>query len=61
LFNENDINERIYWLIYQLHMDYETIVNMPWETVDWLYNRHVQQLIEMQKQQEEQSKTRHFI
>ncbi len=42
-------------------MSYDDIVNMPWETVDWLYNRHVQQLIEMQKQQEDQNKTRHFI
>lgn len=42
-------------------MDYETIVTMPWETVDWLYNRHVQTLIDQQKQQEAQNKTRHFI
>jgi len=40
-------------------MDYEGIMNSPWETVDWLYNRHVQELIDIQKQKEQQNN--HFI
>jgi len=53
LFTETDINERLYWLVYQLHLSYEELMNTPWEVIEWLYNRHLQQLIDEQKKQEE--------
>ncbi len=43
----------------QLHMGYDEIMNSPWEVVEWLYNRHVQELIELEKQKEQQRN--HFI
>lgn len=61
MFDENDINERVYWLIYQLHMSYEDIMNMPWETMEWIYRRHVQQLVDMQQEQNKQNGVNHFI
>lgn len=38
--------------MYQLHMSYDTIINTSWETLEWIYNRHVQQLVDIQKEQE---------
>lgn len=40
-------------------MDYNTIMTMPWEAVEWLYKRHLQELIDRQKEAAEQ--TNHFI
>lgn len=34
---------------------------MPWETLDWLYHRHIQELVDMQKRQNEQSGMNNFI
>ena len=42
-------------------MSYEDIMNMPWETMEWIYRRHVQQLVDMQKEQNKQNGTNHFI
>lgn len=42
-------------------MDYETIMNTPWETLEWIYYRHVQQLIDLQKEQNKDNNTNHFI
>lgn len=42
-------------------MDYDTLMNMPWETLEWLYRRHVQQLIDLQKEQNKNSNSNHFI
>lgn len=40
-------------------MDYDTLMNSPWETIEWIYRRHVQQLVDLQKEQEKDSN--HFI
>ena len=61
MFSETDINERVYWLIYQLHMSYDDIMHMPWETMEWLYRRHVQQLVDLQKEKNKNSGTNNFI
>jgi hypothetical protein len=55
LFSETDINERIYWLMQNLNMDYDTIINSPWENLDWLYRRHLQYLIDQEKQRNAKS------
>lgn len=59
MFSETDINERIYWLMQNLNMDYDTIINSPWENLDWLYRRHLQYLIDQEKQRN--AKTNKFI
>ena len=61
LFSEIDINERLYWLVSQLHMDYESLMNTPWEVIEWLYSRHLQQLIDEQKQRNQVSGINRFI
>lgn len=55
MFSETDINERIYWLMQNLNMDYNTIINSPWENLDWLYRRHLQYLIDQEKQRNAKS------
>ena len=55
MFSETDINERIYWLMQNLNMDYNTIINSPWENLDWLYRRHLQHLIDQEKQRNAKS------
>jgi len=42
-------------------MDYEALMNTPWEVVEWLYNRHLQQLIDEQKQQNQVNNINSFI
>lgn len=59
MFSETDINERIYWLMLNLNMDYDTILHSPWEDLDWLYRRHLQYLIDQEKQRN--AKTNKFI
>lgn len=40
-------------------MDYDALMNSPWETIEWLYSRHTQQLVDLQKEQ--QKGTNNFI
>lgn len=40
-------------------MDYDTILHSPWEDLDWLYRRHLQYLIDQEKQRN--AKTNKFI
>lgn len=61
MFTETDINERLYWLMSQLNMHYGELIETPWEVIEWLYARHLQYLIDVQKQKNEQSKTNSFI
>jgi len=42
-------------------MSYEDIMHMPWETMEWIYRRHVQQLVDMQKEQNKNSGMNNFI
>ena len=47
--------------MYQLHADYNTLMEMPWETIEWMYHRHVQQLIDLQKEQNKNANINHFF
>lgn len=40
-------------------MDYDTILHSSWEDLDWLYRRHLQYLIDQEKQRS--AKTNKFI
>jgi len=42
--------------MHHLRLGYQDIVNMPWEHVEWFYNRHTQYLVDLEKEQEEQNK-----
>lgn len=42
-------------------MGYEDLMKMPWETLDWIYNRHVQELIDLQKKKNEANGINHFM
>lgn len=53
MFTETDINERLYWLVSQLNMRYEELMQTPWEVIEWLYARHLQHLVDIQKQRNE--------
>lgn len=35
----------------QLHISYRDLQEMPWEYVDWFYNRHSQYLIDLEEEQ----------
>ena len=35
-------------------MNYDELATMSFDTLEWLYSRHVQQLVDLQKQQSEQ-------
>ena len=41
--------EKVYWLVSQLHMSYEDVVNAPYEAIEWLERRRMQELIDQQK------------
>ena len=51
-FNINDVLEREWWLMYQLKLGYNDICSMPWEYVEWFYNRQIQQLVDLEQAQE---------
>jgi hypothetical protein len=53
LFDSNDILEREWWLMNHLKLGYQDIETIPWEEVEWFYNRHTQYLIDIQKEQNE--------
>lgn len=36
-------------------MGYNDIKEMPWEFVDWFYNRHIQSLVDKKKARDEQN------
>ena len=38
-----------------LHLGYNDLQSMPWEFVDWYYNRHIQHLVDKRKAVEEQN------
>lgn len=42
-------------------MEYEAIMNSPWEMLEWLYARHLQHLVDIQKQQNEEHNLNKFI
>lgn len=42
-------------------MDYESLMNTPWEVIEWLYNRHLQQLIDEQKAKNQANNLNKFI
>ena len=42
-------------------MDYESLMNTPWEVIEWLYNRHLQFLIDQQKEKNKQFNINQFI
>lgn len=50
-FDLNDVLEREWWLIYHLKLSFTDIQNIPWDELDWLYNRHNQHLIELEQKQ----------
>jgi len=54
-FELTDILEREWWLMANLHMGYNDIKEMPWEFVDWFYNRHIQDLVDKKKARDEQN------
>lgn len=58
-FNLNDILEREWWLMHNLNLGYQDIQTMPWEFIEWFYNKHVQYLVDKQKASQEQRG--HFI
>jgi hypothetical protein len=37
----------------QLKLGYQDIQTMPWEYVEWFYNRHTQYLIDLEKERNE--------
>lgn len=39
----------------ELHISYQDLQEMPVEYQDWLYHRHVQYLVDMQKEQEQRN------
>ena len=52
-FDLNDVLEREWWLMRQLKQGYNDIENMPWEYVEWFYNRQTQYLINLEKAKQE--------
>ena len=36
-------------------MSYGDIQDTPWEHIEWIYNRHLQELIDLQKKQNEKN------
>ena len=54
-FELTDILEREWWLMDNLHLGYNDLQSMPWEFVDWYYNRHIQHLVDKRKAREEQN------
>ena len=42
-------------------MDYESLMNTPWEVIEWLYARHLQQLVDEQKQRNQMTGINSFI
>ena len=52
-FDLNDVLEREWWLMYHLKLGFNDIQSIPWDELDWLYNRHNQHLIELEQQQNE--------
>ena len=55
LLDINDILEKEWWLMRHLKLGYHDIDEMPWEYIEWLYNRHSQFLIDEQKKRDEQN------
>ena len=53
LFDLNDILEREWWLMYHLKLGFNDIQSMPWDELEWFYNRHNQHLIDMEREQNE--------
>lgn len=39
--------------MHQLNLSYTDISAMPWEEVDWIYHRHLQYLIDLDKKRKE--------
>ncbi|MGN1393981.1 MAG: hypothetical protein ACI4V7_08145 [Succinivibrionaceae bacterium] len=39
--------------MYHLKLGYQDVANMPWEYVEWFYNRHTQHLIDIEQEQNE--------
>lgn len=44
-----------------LKIGYNDLCNMPWEYIEWFYNRHIQYLIDQEKKRNEQQETNSFI
>jgi len=42
-------------------MSYEELMNSPWEAIEWLYNKHIQQLVDMEKERNAQGQLNRFI
>ena len=52
-FELTEILEREWWLMYLLKLGFNDIQSMPWDELEWFYNRHNQHLIDMEREQNE--------
>ena len=41
--------------MHHMHMSYGDIQEMPWEYLDWFYDRQIQELAELKKKQAEKN------
>ena len=57
----NDILEREWWIINNLKIGYNDLCNMPWEYIEWFYNRHIQYLVDQEKKRNEQQQINSFM
>lgn len=39
--------------MYHLKLGYHDINNIPWEYIEWFYNRHTQYLVDLEKEENE--------
>ena len=42
-------------------MAYQDLMSTPWEVIEWLYYRHVQQLVDEQKKRNQMTNSNRFI
>lgn len=52
LISINDILEREYFLIVNLHLSYSDIENMPLEYMEWFYRKYQDELLQMQAEED---------
>lgn len=41
--------------MHNLKLSYTDICEMPWEYIEWFYNRHIQYIVDKEKKQNEEN------
>ena len=47
-------------MMQNLHLGYNDICTMPWEYIEWFYNRHIQYLVDQEKKLNEEQQINSF-